>query len=584
MKYYIKTLTPLHIGNLHIGNGEEELSSLDYVLHQNKFYRISQQKFLEFLNKNKINLDDYSKWIVETTEKINDINDLENERRRNRNNFGKDKNQQLSELKKNFNLLNFSKSIKKESEFINYLKTLNGISFEGIIKQKVRGFIKNGNNEPYIPGTSIKGAIRSALLYDYLSKHAKVDEIKNILEKSIKKIDRKKLNESKKEFANELENEAFYCKYSKVNNEITNDEKYDILKFLIVSDGKVISDNPLTLENIDLYLVKKDRNGTFADVQKQTPTVEAVKENSIIEFELDFNIDYLLSIKKNLNDKGYLEVKIGQNIEKQWIGIKEKVKNIFDLDIDNLNENNKDEFKKNAIESIIKKINNFSKKQIEWDQKWLNNITQKNSKSKFNNSHIEQGFNKVKGNALIHFGFGSGYTGITEFLYFLENNELKMLFKRVMDKFLIGDKPGTQKNRKNGESYSSNPDNFPKSKRLVTRKNEILPLGWAIITNTLDSNIAQTAVNVEKVEQKPIEPQYFKGKLKQGTDGIFAKVIKSGKPNKVKLFIEGIEDKEFTLLGYSSEIEEGKIIYVKINQMNKKGEILQVGFDKFLSQ
>ena len=291
-----------------------------------------------------------------------------------------------------------------------------------------------------------------------------------------------------------------------------------------------------------------------------------------------------MSIKKNLNDKGYLEVKIGQSIEKQWIGIKEKIKNIFDLDIDNLNENNKDEFKKNAIESIIKKINNFSKKQIEWDQKWLNDITQKNSKSKFNNSHIEQGFNKVKGNALIHFGFGSGYTGITEFLYFLENATLKNAFKKIMDKFLIGDKPGAQRNRQNGQSYNSNPDKFPKSKRLVTRKNEILPLGWAIITNTLDSNIAQTAVNVEKVEQKPIEPQYFKGKLKQGTDGIFAKVIKSGKPNKVKLFIEGIEDKEFTLLGYSSEIEEGKIIYVKINQMNKKGEILQVGFDKFLSQ
>jgi len=388
----------------------------------------------------------------------------------------------------------------------------------------------------------------------------------------------------KKEFANELENEAFYCKYSKDNNERNDDEKFDILKFLIISDGRIDTANSLSLENINLYLVKKDKNGTFADVQKQTPTVEAVKENSIIEFELDFNIDYLLSIKKNLNDKGYLEVKIGQNFEKQWIGIKEKVKNIFDLDIDNLNENNKDEFKKNAIESIIKKINNFSKKQIEWDQKWLNDITQRNSRRKFNNSHIEQGFNKVKGNALIHFGFGSGYTGITEFLYFLENNELKMLFKRVMDKFLIGDKPGTQKNRKNGESYSSNPDNFPKSKRLVTRKNEILPLGWAIITDTLDSNIAQTAVNEEKVEQKPIEPQYFKGKFKQGTGGIFAKIIKSGKPNKVKLFIEGIEDKEFTLLGYSSEIEEGKIIYVKINQMNKKGEILQVGFDKFLSQ
>lgn len=570
MKFYLKTLTPLHIGN------GEELSSLDYVLLQNKFYRISQKQFLEFLVKQKIDVDKYSKWITETTNKIYE---LENGQSINKGNSRKDKNQQLSELRKNFNLWEFVKvnETKKLGEFKNYLNTLKSIPFKGEIKQQVRGFIKNGNNEPYIPGTSIKGSIRTALLYHYLSQH------QNDIIKILKKIKcQKNLDQSKKEcareFVKELELKAFYCKYTIENTEKNDDEKFDILKFLVISDGRVISENCLSLENVNLYLIRKDKSGTCADVQKQTPTVEAINENALIEFDIDFNIDYLLSIKNNLNNQGWIEIKVGRSNEKQWIGIKEKVKNIFDLDIDHLNEENKEEYKKKVICSIINKINNFSQKQLEWDKQWLEKIKQKNSERKFSDVHLDFGFNKVKGNNLIHLGFGTGFIGITEFLFFLKNSELKELYKEVMEiLFSIGNRPGAQ-----SKKYKINPDEFPKSKRLVTRSNEIVPLGWAVITDTLNNNTTQTSESKIEPEPKKIEPQYFKGKLKQGTSGIHAKIVKSGKPNKIKLYIEGYDAKEYDLNGYSSEIKEGTIVSVKINQMNKKGEILQVGFDKLL--
>ena len=45
MKLYLKTITPVHIGN------GEELYALDYVMNNNFFYKISQHQFLEFLSK-----------------------------------------------------------------------------------------------------------------------------------------------------------------------------------------------------------------------------------------------------------------------------------------------------------------------------------------------------------------------------------------------------------------------------------------------------------------------------------------------------------------------------------------------------
>lgn len=87
------------------------------------------------------------------------------------------------------------------------------------------------------------------------------NEIIKILNESIRNINPQKVEESKKEFANEIENLAFYCGYQNVNNnnsrKIFNDEKYDILKFLLISDGKITNENCLSIENVDLYLVKK---------------------------------------------------------------------------------------------------------------------------------------------------------------------------------------------------------------------------------------------------------------------------------------------------------------------------------------
>ena len=50
MKLYLKTITPLHIGN------GEELYSLDYVINNNEFFHVSQNLFLQFLKENDLDI------------------------------------------------------------------------------------------------------------------------------------------------------------------------------------------------------------------------------------------------------------------------------------------------------------------------------------------------------------------------------------------------------------------------------------------------------------------------------------------------------------------------------------------------
>jgi CRISPR type III-A-associated RAMP protein Csm5 len=473
MKYYINTLTPIHIGN------GEELADLDYFISNQTYYQFKQNVFYDFLKTTTIPVQNFIDWIENNTPTEEKILKYKNEKKI-------EPSRAKEELKKQFKLNLFCQKNNMLPAFLDYLnKTDNLIKFElgnkKITEKNIRGFLKTGNNQPYIPGTSIKGAIRTALLYHFLSNNANTIEIINILNRNLNDPKIKK-----ETFANDIENFAFYCGYKKNENENSTlkDEKFDVFKFLIVSDGKIKTQNSLTLDNLNLYLVKKDRKGSFVEIQTSTPTVEAIRENTTIEFDIEFNLDYLLSIKNNfdfMNNR--IEVKIGRETEFQWIGLQEKIKNIFGNDINEIDESQKEECKLKIINSIIQKVAEFGSKQKEWDKKWLKEITEKNTRNSFKNQNIINGFDKIIGENLIHFGFGTGFTGITDFLYFLEIPELKEKYKEVMDKFEIGDKLNAYKNRKPGEKYNSNPDKFPKSKRLVSRQDLIIPLGWGNLIN-----------------------------------------------------------------------------------------------------
>ena len=603
MKLYLKTITPVHIGN------GKELYALDYILDKNIYYNISQNQFLEFLSLNNISYNDYVTWISNTTK---DIEKLKTEKKKNKGN--KNINKQLSESRKKFNLLNFVKSdkIRKEKEFIKYLNDnahINKIPFQIFPKNQIRGHIKTAFNQPYIPGSSIKGSIRTALLYNYLSRYADKNRIYAIIENELQEA-KQNPKEKIKRFTDKIEQFAFYCGIQTGNKQIKyDDEKFDILKFLFISDSNITSQvNNLGLVNTDLYLVSKikDRNSnsfTFvANKQPQAPSLEVIPTNQVIEFEIDFNIDFLLSIKSQIkNDAIIIKGK------EQWLGIKQKVKNIFNLDIDTINKENKEELRKKTINFILECVFTFSDKQKKWDTTWTSNLlkyeVEKDRKGlpKFKKEHLQKGFN-YNSNRSVHVGFGSGFTGITELLYLLGNEELKNIFKKVMETFGIGNKPGTK--RKPGQRYKANPDNFPKSKRLISGTDIIEPIGWMQIISESDAekikaqtkdtiHITQTNSTVkqtvsapaaEAIPPQPPKPTYFTGKLKPGAivDAELIAIEPSNPKIKIfRLFISKPGKEQEAKLNYFSDLTLGAFFKVKITNVQKE-QVINIQFVKQL--
>jgi len=600
MKLYLKTITPVHIGN------GEELNALDYILYNNTFYKISQNQFLEFLCVNNVSYIDYANWISDTTQKIENL-----KTQKKKDKWNKDINQRLSEIQRNFNLLNFVKSyeIKKEKEFIKYLDDnaqINKIPFQIMPKHQIRGHLKTTFNQPYIPGSSLKGAIRTALLYHFLKHTADAEIIAEIIKNELGKVQSNPTEKEniKKRFANQIEQLAFYCGIQKDNKPVKyDDEKSDILKLLIVSDSKIIDkENNLGLSNTDLYLVSKikDRNGSrvVANKQPQAPSLEIIPKNKVIEFVLDFNIDFLLSIKALIKNDAII-IKEGKNREiKQWLGIKQKVKNIFNLDIDAITKENKEELRKKTINFILECVFAFSEKQKKWDITWTTNLLKHevNKDRKgfplFKKEHLQKGFN-YDFNCSIHIGFGSGFTGITELLYLLKNEELKKIFKEVMEKFGIGDKPGANKLRKHGQRYEANPDNFPKSKRLISGDGIIEPIGWLrIISENEAKELSTHKSNKAPASQPPVittpkepyKPTYFTGKLQPGAI-VDAQLVATDTFNpKIKIFrlflFEPGKEQEVKL-NYFAYLPLSTLAKVKITNV-QNGKVINISFVKQL--
>ncbi len=583
MDVTLQTITPIHIGN------GEELYDLDYAVHGGYYYRISQKTVLDFLAQIPEGPEQYASWIERNS---NEMDGLKQRMRYEKDRHAKrDFNQQLARMRKGFNLISFSRKINQEGKFINYLKTAKNvykIPFKGELEGQVRGAIKTATGKPYIPGSSLKGAIRTALLHRYLSEFADAEQIKNTIAATLSNARRnpKRLRYAKKTFADRLEQLAFYCHTKKGDRLKRDDEKFDLFKLLKVSDG-YLPDTPektMRLADVNLYLVGKEKNRQTgkldfkATTQGQTSFVEAVKEYTSISFRLNIDLNFLLQFKEEFKRN-----QIRQGEKTHWIGIVEKVKNTFGLDLSTLTTDNLKEKEKEVYQHIFDSLKIFSEKQLAHQKKWLANFIQHDKRRDYD-EEIERGHEVIFGsnaNRLIHFGFGTGFTGITEYLHLLEKPELRPILKEVMELFLIGDKPGAQRNRKGSETYIANPDKFPKSRRLIREEHTIQPMGWAgLLLPGEKLEIAKVSFGQASIVA-PVEPAkavFFKGQLNpKKRPEMDAEVIHSGRPNKVKVYVSPDYTPEVQLDGYRNPLGKGKIIVVSVG-ISKKKQITQASF------
>ncbi|MEO1415573.1 MAG: type III-A CRISPR-associated RAMP protein Csm5 [Bacteroidota bacterium] len=596
MKLRLQTYSPVHIGT------GEELNSMDYVILGQNYYRVSLDRFLQFLEamdeqkKSSLPLaEQFGEWVIARTEELNDLHE---NRRYHQEKLGKrDYNQQLTQLQQETNLLKFCEQHRLKREFESFLeqssqdKTIRKYQINSRRKLKVRGQLVNAKHELYIPGTSLKGAIRTALLYQAMKGYG-ADYQRHLID-SIAKDIRKQRNPRQlaMRVGSTLEPSMAYGGIrTQIKNQqgekrtITkyNDVQQDVFKFLRVSDARILPEqnDPIEVVKTDLYLVNQvsrdPNNRAFkATKQPQSPYIEAIRRGVRFEFKVEVAVEEIYAISQILKSP---------KDRKEWIDFEQKIFQIYQIEVGKLSQHKLSEAKKEAEDHILNSLALFAQQQAAFEEKWLERQFLKEQLDReripYQTETFREAFDPIfrypkgKGRRLMRVGYGGGFPNKTMLMYFLEESGFKPVIREMMEILGIGNRPGSK------GTYTANLEKFPKSRILVSYERSVAPLGWMEIGRVEDwdqmPKMSESVANDKSLAvEKAIKAEFQKKFPKRGDiiDGIF---IRKG-PGRQKIFqlylTEGITQEGST--NYFADLEEGKIYQLQVNAADKKAQKVQ---------
>lgn len=251
------------------------------------------------------------------------------------------------------------------------------------VSRDIREHIKT-DNIPYVPGSSLKGAIRGALLWYH---------VKDDVDGLISSLKRDLSRPSKRNIGKRFIDDFFSTESGKY------DAKYDILKFLEISDFMPLKYD-LSIENVKTYSLKHDG-------------FEAKRYDNFVESMrgcMEGRIDLSSQIKAAFND------------EREYPRLKDK------LNILGLKSDLKEEDMVNHVKDVIKEFNDWClTKEIE--------LCEKANESRFS-MKLEKLKRLNKEGGLIRIGFAVG-TIYQTLIKLVEEKDVKTA-KEIVNKLKLG--------------------------------------------------------------------------------------------------------------------------------------------------
>jgi len=276
MTIRVKTLAPLHIGC------GESYSGLNYILDKNLLYYIEPDKMFAFLKEQK-KIEEYVQWIETESDKIANIEqnrparDADKEEK-------KEFNKRLNSVKNAFILKQFSQKNRITLDSFKKMECYHLILRDRIYDSaEVQRFIHQ-QNHPYLPGTEIKGAIRTAILFDAIEKdHRNYEWLKKEIirfgddfKNEISRVEnQKKPDKRTKEFLNKRMADISEALQERILNSSAHrkDAKYDILKYLFISDSNLVqAQDKLEIAHVEPFNTRFSK--TFQEYVKPHETFE----------------------------------------------------------------------------------------------------------------------------------------------------------------------------------------------------------------------------------------------------------------------------------------------------------------------
>ena len=149
----------------------------------------------------------------------------------------------------------------------------------------IQMFLKDAYNRPYIPGSSLKGLLRTVILWNEVEKafnSPEIQWIRNEAKNAVNRTDGKSLNKELAKASNKLEEEFFHEQIDKVS--------VSIMRGLVISDSK-----PLSLD--DLVLCQKIDKDPDGHEEKINVVRECIKPGTTVEFDMTIDSSLFSSVK-----------------------------------------------------------------------------------------------------------------------------------------------------------------------------------------------------------------------------------------------------------------------------------------------
>jgi len=267
MKVKIKTLSPLHIGGK-----EGIISPLDYVVFNERCYVINEDRLsLELYELGE--LDSFVDYVKRIGRRV-----------------------EIEKFLRSRKLLKTDFLEKVSSYF-----SKSGVKIYG----GLRPFIRDAFSQPYIPGSSIKGALRTSIMYVILKRlddSSRRHLLNDFVQRRIKEYKKDPRGQKgyrwfqerfKKWFAKRLDEEIFQ-NFILRKGQRRYDAHSDILRYLKVSDSTSLKKESLVMEEIKIYSTQSSEN-----FKRWSIFAECVPSGIEFTFELKIDTNILDDFAKN---------------------------------------------------------------------------------------------------------------------------------------------------------------------------------------------------------------------------------------------------------------------------------------------
>lgn len=461
MDMTLRTLSPVHIGS---GN---DIEPFDYVTRNGVYSRVNFEAFSERLfDLNPEHLTRLSMWITKTAERIDEL-----ARRR------REFQNELNEVRRNFTLSHFATHQARSAALSDQLMADDDLAYYRCAintdrQYRLKEQIKTANHELYIPGSSLKGALRTALAFQVLTEAD--EEFKQRLRKRLEhypdKARRSNLRDRRRleaQLGEKIEQAVFRCGVKTKKSASFSDVHFDLMRVLQVSDAfDANAQLAVLLANTFVRQVDRNHRGRTPNLAHQAPVLlETLLPQS--SFSVRLNVDL-----------GF--VRRAQPGVKEWIELDERFERLFGFSRVALQKMDEATASARTLERILNACRTFSaviaKEEVRWAEQFDRSDT----------GRILNFYNRL--NALadcvpVRLGWGSHFMSTTVLLALRGDPVLGEVMTDIVRAFeldLIRNRKGKSGNPK---TRTVRLESFPRSRRMAALAGKAgAPFGWVALS------------------------------------------------------------------------------------------------------